>query len=368
MPRIFIGPMGIFTGLLLAGRLLMPAAGQSPATPDLAFIPYTKYAAWDFKPVPAVLKRIAQARLKMSSTESRRLLQQLFDDRIPALDYISAALNLGVEVTPAQRQELIAREKGVDRDPADTAEICGRIADLNVQKNELEGYPSFTEGLYRFSVLGLEAPSGRADLILIPRMYFGPSPGLRFFGREGDHFVYLGEHSGDIRRIDEDRTAIVLRFMVNILDPSETGIVFNFRFDRRGRSWTITKQYYAQQTEIPVRLSAATASQTVRESELRTGPHVDDGLPRTDHDQDVVTTTLKGNIVARFPEGAACLVLAAKGEWAFVAFTPASAPRESSLYHDLDHTLEQTRKELGVSPLRPYLCGWIRREALEPRR
>jgi hypothetical protein len=367
MPRIFAESNGIFAGLLLAGRLLIPAAGQSPATPDLAFIPYPAYGNADFNPVPAVLKRIVQARLKMSSTQSRNLLQELFNDRIPALDYISAALNLGAEVTPAQRQELIAREKTVNRDPADTAEICDRIADLNVQKNAVEGYPSFAEGIFQFSVLDLDG-DGRADLILIPAMYFGPSAGLKFYGRGPERFEYLGEHSGDIRRIDEDRTAIVLRFMVNILDSTETGAVLNFHFDRRGRSWAVTKQYYAQQTEIPARFSAPTASRTVRESELRTGPRVDDGPPRTDRDQNVVTTTLKGNIVARFSEGAGCLILAAKGEWAFVAFTPDSPARECSLYHDLDHSLEQTRKELGVFPLRPYLCGWIRREALETRR
>ncbi len=354
----------LLAGLLLAAGLLIPTSARNTAVPDLAFIPYPRSGDVDLKPVPAVLQRIARARLKLSAGQSRLLLQQLFDDRIPALDYITAALNLDAEVTPARRQELIAREKSVDRDPGDTTMICDRIAALDVQKNELEGNPSFTEGLYRFSVLDVDAPSGRADLILIPAMYFGPSAGLKFYGRGRERFEYLGEQSGDIRRIDETPSSTVFRFQVNILDPSETGIVLNFAFDRSRRSWMVTRQYYAQQTEMPGPFSLPAASRTVRVTELRTGPGADDGPGRTDRDEEMVTTTLRGNVVARFPANAGCLLLAAKREWAFCAFLPEAKPLECSLYHDLDHTLDRTRKQIGAPPLPSYICGWVRRDAL----
>ena len=357
MPRFF-------AGLLLAASFLGLAAGQRPASPDLAFMAYPKYGDSDFKPVPAVLKRIDRARMKLSAEKSRLLLEQLFKDRIPALDYIAATLNLGGEVTAEQKSELIAREKALNRDPEDTAGICERIATMNVPKNEMEGYPFFTEGLYRFSVLDLDG-DGRADLILIPAMYFGPSAGLKFYGREGNRFVYLGEHSGDIRRIEEGGSSIVFRFQVNILDPAETGVLLNFGFDRSRVSWTMTRQYYAQQTELPGRISPPRPSRTIRPCELRTGPAVNDGPARTDRDENVVTVTLQGNVAARFASGADCLILAVRGEWVFAAFLPEAKPVESSLSHGLDHTLDRVRKEIGAAPIPGYICGWVRSGDLE---
>jgi hypothetical protein len=360
MPRLL-------AGMLMAASFLGAVVGQNPPAPDLAYIAYPKYGETDFTPVPAVLKRIDRARMKLTAVQSRLLLEQLFKDRIPGIDYIAAALNLGAEVTPEQKTELIAREKAVNRDPEDTAAVCERIATMNVPKNEMEGYPSFTEGLYRFSVLDLDG-DGRADLILISAMYFGPSAGLKFYGREGDRFVYLGEHSGDIRRIDEAGSSIVFRFQVNILDPSETGVMLNIGFDRSRASWTVTRQFYAQQTELFGRMSPPRASRTIRACELRTAPRVVDVTPPPSPDGGEVTVTLKGNVVARFAAGADCFILAVRGEWIFAAFRPEAKPVESSLSHGLDHTLDRARKEIGASPIPGYICGWVRSDALEKAR
>ena len=351
----------------MAALFLVSAAGQNPAAPDLASIAYPKYGETDFAPVPAVLKRIDRARMKLSAGQSRILLEQLFKDRIPGIDYITAALNLGGEVTPEQKTELIAREKAVNRDPEDTAGICERIATMNVPKNEMEGYPDFTEGLYKFSVLDLDG-DGRADLILISAMYFGPSAGLKFYGREGNRFVYLGEHSGAIRRIDESGSSIVFRFQVNILDPAETGVLLNIGFARSRSSWTVTRQYYAQQTELFGLKSPPRASRTIRACEMRTSPRVVDVTPPPAPDGSEVTLTLKGNVVARFAAGADCFILAVRGEWVFAAFRPEVKPVESSLSHGLDRTLDRTRKEIGAAPLPGYYCGWVRGDALEQAR
>jgi hypothetical protein len=341
-------------------------ADQRPTAPDLAFIPFPKAYEYDFKPVPAVLERLARARLELPRIRSHQLLDQLFADRIPALDYLSAALNLGAEVTPARRQELIARERAVDREPVEAAMLYDRIATLNVQLNEAEGFASSTEGVHRFSVLDLDG-DGQADLILIPVLYYGPTAGLRFIGRERGRFVYLGEQSGDIRRIDETAASIVLRYQVNVLEPSEAGITLNLGYDRRRSSWTVTRQLLAQQTELPSRLSDPSPWRTSGASELRTGPRADEGAPPADGGG-AVTATLRGNVVARFPAKARCLALATQGEWAFVAFLPDAKPVESSFHHALDKALDRTRTEQGAAPLPSYLCGWIRRATLEKTR
>jgi hypothetical protein len=344
--------------LFLAGSWLAAAglAAQAliPPAPNLAYVAYPKYGDADFTPVPAVLKRIDRARMTLSASQSRLLLEQLFRDRIPGIDYIAAALNLGSEVTAAQKAELIVREQSLKRDPRDTAAICERIETMNVPKNEMEGYPAFTEGLYRFSVLDLDG-DGRADLILVSAMYFGPSAGLKFYGREGDRFVYLAEQSGDIRRIDESGSKIVFRFQVNILDPAETGVLLNIGFDRTRSSWTVTRQYYAQQTELFGRMSPPRFFKARRACALRTAPRVVE-----------VTVTLKGNTVARFAAGADCLILAVRDEWVFAAFE--AKPLESSLVHGLDRTLDRTRGELGVPPIPSTVCGWVRFADLEPAR
>jgi len=351
---------GVLTIFVLI-NLQLPAMGQAPTVPDLAFIPYRQF---DSRPVPSVMNFIARAKMKMTPAANRDLLRRLFEDRIPALDYITAALNLGLDVSPAQRAELIARETAKSPDPGQLAELRETILSLNVQKNELEGYPDFTEGLYRFTVLDLDG-DGRADLILIPRMYFGPSAGMKFYGREQDRFVYLGEQTGDIRRIDTPPGKIIFRYVVNILDPTETGSILNYVWDRATRTWTVTKQYYAQQTEIPSRLQPPRAVVKVGEAALRTGPRADDGPPRTDRDENVVTTTLQGNIVARLAANAKGFVYEVREGWAFAAFASDPPPLKSSLYHDLDHSLEAERKANGAPVLKPYLCGWVRTEFLD---
>jgi hypothetical protein len=350
-------------GFVLAAGATALVRGQRPPAPDLAFISYEAYGAAEFKAAPGVVARLTRARMKMGPAQSRAFLERLFDDRIPGLAYIAAALNLGLPVPAERQQALIAREKTIARHPDETADICERISTLNVQRNELDGYPFFTKGLYRFWVLDLNG-DGKADLMLVPRMYYGPSAGLAFYGREGDRFVYLGEHSGEISRIDEGPAMTVLRFRVNILDPSETGVIVNLGFDRRRQSWTLTRQRYAQQTEFPARFSSPVASITARECELRTGPRADDGPPRTDRDDPVATITLKGNIVARVPTGAACDIRGVRGDWAFVAFRPDTRPLETSLGHDLDHSLDRVRAEAGAAPLPTWVCGWVRRDAL----
>jgi hypothetical protein len=353
-------PAGALVLLAIAG-LRPPLAGQSQAVPDLAFIPYREF---DPHPVPSVMNFITRAKMKLAPAVKRDLLRRLFEDRIPAIDYITAALNLGLDVSLAQREELVAREAAKSQDPEELAILKEKILGLYVQKNELEGYPDYTEGLYQFAVLDLDG-DGRADLLLIPYMYFGPSAGVKFYGRDQARFVYLGEQTGDIRRIDTPPGRVVFRYVVNILDSTETGMILNYGWDRATRTWTVTKQYYAQQTEIPGRFQAPQAVKTAREAVLRTGPRADDGPPRTEHDENIVTTTLQGNIVARLAGNVKGFVYAVREGWAFAAFASDPPPLESSLYHDLDNSLDADRKANGAPLLKPYLCGWVRTEFLE---
>jgi hypothetical protein len=346
-------------GLLLAASLLGGAESQVPVSPDLAFVRYPKYGETNFDPPPTVLRRIEKAGLKMSAARAKELLQRLLEDRMPASDLLDFARGLRLDVSPAQRQELISREKAASQDPETMAMIVGEVASYDVA---IEAVVS-ENPLYRVRVLDWSA-SGQADLVLIPDVYYGPSNGFKFYGRRGDHIEYLGEHSGDIRRIDENPSKVLLRLLVSILDPSETGVLLNIRFDRRQPSWAMTREYYAQQTEIPARPGAPRAMKTLRAAELRTGPRADDGPAHIGTDDHFQTTTLKGNIVARIPTSAAGFVYALSGEWAFAAFGPGMTPLETSLYHDLDHTLDMKRAARGASPIPTYLCGWVRRDAL----
>jgi hypothetical protein len=333
--------------------------GQTNDVPSFAFYNFLQAEAKEYQ---AARELIDKAKMKLTRDQEKQLVAKLFADHIPSLDYMAAARYLNLEVSREQRNELIKREKAKKYDPADLSDVEKAI--LN-DSGPLASAPAGAwKSPQKFSVLDIDR-DGRPDMIWIPAVYFGPSTGLKFYVNRNGKFEYFYENAGDIRSFESAPGRSLIRFAVAVIDSTETGILLTFLFDHNRRTWEMTKEYYALQTVWPRQWQVTRLAKTKKDAELRTSPSKNgNGPPRTIPDN-AATSTLFGNVVARYSKSSGCFILAAQGDWFFVAFTPDAVLLETSLKHDLDDYYYKDGVFTKGRRLEPYLCGWISKDAVD---
>src|SRR5262249_49949006 len=149
---------------------------------------------------------------------------------------------------------------------------------------------------------------GQADLIVFNQVYFGPSAGLIFYGRTTNGWDYLFDCSGALAKIERVNDKLYFRFVVTIIDTSESEILASVVYDFKSKTCSLeSKLYYAQQTRYPKISDPAKPFELDASAVLRFSPTINNKENPKDangNDQYTTTRTLYGNVVAKFPKSA----------------------------------------------------------------
>jgi len=193
------------------------------------------------------------------------------------------------------------------------------------------------------------------DLVCIPQVHFGPSIGYEVFALKGKSWQSIFDYSGSFEGFEKSDSQIIIRYLVTIIEPSETEILLSVVLEKKESKWVLKhylKQYYASQTQKPAKfLTEFTPFSTKASTILRTHPHIKD-KGSSGHSVMISaeqTKTIVGNQVAIMNSGSKGLVLAKEKGWSFVAFVPNTKVSKTSLEHGMDMDSKE----------KPYLCGWI---------
>jgi hypothetical protein len=199
---------------------------------------------------------------------------------------------------------------------------------------------------------------GKPDMFSFPKVYFGPSLGLAFYGRVNGKFQYLFDNSGWIAEIKDNKDRILMRYVMPIIDVSETYILHNIVYDKKTHTLSIdSKVFYAQQTKIPKIQDVPVAFKTNDSVYLRYSPVINDSVNKDEQSYWLTgTRMLFGNVDAVYPKESSGYIFYKDKDWAFVAFNPESEFIRSSLKHGMD---EFVPNYFSKKYVKPYLCGWI---------
>ncbi|MCU0436806.1 MAG: hypothetical protein MUC49_02765 [Raineya sp.] len=193
------------------------------------------------------------------------------------------------------------------------------------------------------------------DIICIPQVHFGPSIGYEVFAKKDNKWQSVFDYSGSFEGLEKTENQIVIRYLITLIEPTETEILFSVVLEKKDNNWVFKdflKQYYASQTKKPVKFLPKFESFTAKSNTiLRTHPLIKD-TGMAGHSAMIsaeMTKTIVGNQVGVFPKDSKALIMAKEKGWAFVAFLPNSKPTKNSLEHGMDRE----------SKISPYYCGWI---------
>jgi hypothetical protein len=261
-------------------------------------------------------------------------------------NYKHLADALGVSTSRKEREEWLVRAKK----EMSEGELAFLTESINSDKN------IYQHTGYEEKALVIDFDKNQTpDMICIPQVHFGPSIGYELFVKKNNHWQSVFDYSGSFEALEQTENLVVIRYLVTIIEPTETEILLNVILEKKGNQWVLKdflKQYYASQTQKPSKFldnfePFATKSNTI----LRTHPTVrDTGMAGHSAMMSAeMTKTLVGNQVGVFPKGSKALIMAKEKGWAFVAFLPNSKSLKNSLEHGIDRE----------SKMKPYYCGWI---------
>ena len=341
--------------LALAGVLI----GQTKTVPSFRFLRENSNGLKD----PAVLRELKRCTVRPTREQETEILKSMLRQEINPSFFEAVAKHCADAFDKDMRAEYNRRIKAsLDDDDvkAYTVDESGGKDDF-ISNDTNEDPASST---YAFRCLDFDGDK-KIDLVIFNQVYFGPSPGLVFYGRSGDGFVYLFDCSGAIAKIERLGDRLYFRFVVSIIDPSETEILASIAYDFKTKTSVLdSKLYYAQQTRFPRMMAAPEPFELQEKATLRFSPAIDDTPNRKDangYEVFAATRTLYGNAVAEYPKSAGGYIIARDKGWAFVAFDARIRPVANSLYHGMEPGRYDKKTETWT-PIHPpceYYCGWI---------
>jgi hypothetical protein len=310
-------------------------------------------------------KSLQKYGLTLTSAQKKQFLaNELIASNLDLFDVVEVCNYLKINLSSQDRQKLVERLRtNQDTNLFNLYEdfIVGKSY-LDSNRNSLAYEKTKIPILYDFN------RDGKADLIMLPGVYFGPSLGYKFFGRVNSKFQYLFDNSGSIVELQISNNQAIINFRVPIIDPSETniqqGLVLKFK---EKNTLLEPKVYFAQQSFLPAKLNPPKWAEFVADTELRYSPTIND-TPRdtTGYVYDSVTTTLRGNVVAEYQSNAKGYILGEKADWFLVALSPLSPPTRTSLRHGMDSEwTDEKGNVMAELKIKPYLLGWVRKKQLK---
>ncbi len=303
-----------------------------------------------------------------SAKQQREILEKLLNKEMIPRFFLVFANHFSSELTLKMRKKYNELTKQL----VDTNELSYYLIpetndSLKFTTNETAD--ASRNSIYSFRCLDFDS-DGTIDLILFNQVYFGPSAGLVFYGRQDSTYNHLYDCSGSVAAIEKKAGKIYLRYTVSILAQQETEVQATVVFDMKTKSTYLdSKLYFAQQTLIPKQFIKPQLFTTKKSVFLRFSPTENNKANVADEYgtyNDVVTHTLFGNAVGEFIKESEGYIMAYQKEWAFVAFNSKVEYKQMSLAHGLEPN--KTVSDNVYQPIlhpKLYFCGWVEKKYLK---
>lgn len=307
-------------------------------------------------------------------TQKRALLRSFIKGEIVFTDYVLLVNALGYTLSQKEKESLFQRID-LQISSMDSSHAAYQKDLLEFQKRQIERQEVIPEILgeenHVIRILDFEK-DGRADMLLFPRIFFGPSPGYIIYAYQDGKFKEILNNLGEFVVIQPQKKQLVLRYMLLPIEMTECEIIQTFVYSFKNKHCiTAAKQYYARETFIPPSLLRPSPFKLTRKAALRISPKIDDSpKPRDEEGNeyyiDTLTHTLRGNIVAEIGANSEGFILGKEDNWLLVAFKPDSKIIANSLKHGMDSIYFDESGTLVEEPLiKPYLCGWIEKKTIQ---
>lgn len=306
-------------------------------------------------PVKKIYKTLSSYKIQPSLDEQTEVMNEILSGNYIPEDFITVATKFKKRYNKLMYEQFV---RNLEKNSVDSTsdDYIKQSAAVNVIDTSHDVIYNIGNTVYQFMCYDFDG-DGKPDMMTFPKGYFGPSLGISFYARINGKLQYMIDNSGQIVEVKDSKDRIMIRFMVTIIDVSETNIIYNLVYDKKTHNAFIdSKLYYAQQLVHPKITDAPESFKTTDSVYLRYSPMINDSANKEGYFyRPYFSTMLFGNVEAVYPKDAKGNVLYKDKDWAFVAFNPESVFIRSSLQHGMDN--EQFYKEHKY--IRPYLFGWI---------
>jgi hypothetical protein len=292
--------------------------------------------------------------IKINASQQEEVLSNLLHEEVNPMHYLHFVQRFYNAFDEVKRKKF--NELFPDWAIADPEEIT---------KNE---WSSENGGYYPFCGLDFNA-DGKADLFLIPEVFFGPSPGLVIYGYQKGKIVLFSNIAGDIVSFKKRGDDIILQYGAILIEQTETEILQTIIYNAKAKSCSLdSKIYYATQTKFPEKLGKPRLFKTIDSVALRYDKTLNDTIyteeQYNDYELNMGSKTLRGNVVAVYPKNAKAYLLAEDKDYAFVAFLPESSFLALSLRHGMEYFYFEDDKLIDEPKPKPYILGWVEKRLL----
>ena len=196
---------------------------------------------------------------------------------------------------------------------------------------------------------------GMPDLIALPEIFFGPSPGYTLILRQKGRYVMRWGGAGNFTMVAVTGGHLLLAYTLDTIDEKEARVHHLVSLKRGVQGVTATATLFlARQTIIPP-LSEPVSWSFSKELHLLAAPA---GAPPSKQRADV-SQLLKGGVVARYGSGATGYRFARKGRYGFGCLLPTAPLMASGLRHGMDNaSFDEKRGRVIYGRETPWICGW----------
>jgi len=340
-----------FLSILLLLLLLLSFGAKAQKKPFFAFNENNAH-----ENTPLIKAEIKKYIIKIGAAQQEEILSSLLSKDVNPSHYLTFAQHFPKAFDATKRKK-----------------IAAAFPDWVISENmDFSNEWSSENGDY-YSFCGLDFDEdGKADLFLLPQVFFGPSPGLAIYGYQKGAITYLLSISGDIVFFKKQGKDFVLQYAAMLIENTETEILQTIVYRAKSKSCYLdSKIYYATQTQIPAKLNPAILFKTIDSVTVRYDKKLNDSIyteeDYNNYELGFGTKTIRGNVVAVYPKNASGYILAEDKDYAFVVFKPESNFLASSLRHGMENFhFEDSELTYEPNP-KPYICGWVEKRWLKKR-
>ncbi|MDH5681257.1 MAG: hypothetical protein OEZ36_06705 [Spirochaetota bacterium] len=210
------------------------------------------------------------------------------------------------------------------------------------------------------------------DMIIIPNVYFGPSPGDITLIRNGpsdytQYYSIAGEMRFILRKPQGD--TLFYYNCYTIESESEPLILYISYYHKKFRAFSLQKTYYFPGLTLPKMTRKPVATILKSPGDLRYSPKADNSPSTKKNSVSGKVFTIRGNVFARLKGNAKAYIIARQGRWQFVA-VDSRYILNTTLYHGMDEDKSKDPKDpysnrLDFGKVKKnklltrYVMGWV---------
>src|ERR1035437_9951218 len=192
---------------------------QTSGCPDINFnLTDTNYKI----PVKKIYKTLLSYKIEPTLDMQTRMLNEILSGIYNPDDFIIIATKYNKRYNKLMYEEFVRNIKTSLVDSSYSDYLIQSAAVNMIDTSHFEGF-GFKNTISEFICFDFDK-DGKPDMFSFPKVYFGPSLGLAFYGRVNGKFQYLFDNSGWIAEIKDNKDRILMRYVMPIIDVSETYI------------------------------------------------------------------------------------------------------------------------------------------------